>query len=74
MQTMRWYNPTTRSVEDTAVPRSDTQAIELLSGDEYSDEFITEYMGLRETHDIVESLIFTGQTFQMVHREEQPPP
>jgi hypothetical protein len=73
MTTMRWYNPTTRSMEDTEVPVSDTRAIELLSEDEDSEQYIAEYMGCRQTHDIVESLIFTGQTFQMVHREEQPP-
>ena len=53
---------------------SEAQAIELLSGDEDSDRFIEVYRQLRNRHpEIVQALIFTGETFYMKHRRGQPP-
>jgi hypothetical protein len=46
----------------------------MLDGDSNSVEFIVEYRGLRTRHrGIAESLRCTGETFQMVHQEAQPP-
>jgi hypothetical protein len=70
-----WYNPKTRKMEDISAPETDTEALELLDGHPNSVEFIAEYRGLRTMHrSIAESLRCTGDTFQMVHREEHPPP
>src|SRR5215213_6340367 len=49
-ETMRWYNPLRRVYEETPVPMSDAQAIELLSGHPDSDEFIEEYRRWRATN------------------------
>jgi hypothetical protein len=71
---MYWYNPKTRNMEDISTPTSDTEAIEMLDGHANSVEFIAEYRGLRVMHrSIAESLKCTGDTFQMVHREEHAP-
>ena len=43
MQMMHWYSPKIRLNEEVPAPMSDAQAIELLSGDPDSDEFIEEY-------------------------------
>ena len=48
-ETMRWYNPARRVVEEVPAPMSDAQAIELLSGHPGSDEVIEEYRGWRAT-------------------------
>jgi hypothetical protein len=72
--TMRWYNPTRRVEEEVPAPMSEAQAIEMLSGDEDSDRFIEVYRHLRNRHpEIVQALIFTGETFHMEHRRGQPP-
>jgi hypothetical protein len=69
-----WYNPKTRKMEEISTPKTDAEAIEMLDGDPNSIEFIAEYRGLRTMHrGIAESLRCTGETFQMVHQETQPP-
>jgi hypothetical protein len=73
MTTMHWYNPTTRRMEDAAQPMSEAQAIEMLSGDPHSDEFIERYRGWRETHGPVEALIYTGEYYREVHAGRTPP-
>jgi hypothetical protein len=71
---MYWYNPKTREMEDVLTPKNDAEAMEMLDGHPNSVEFIAEYRGLRTMHrGIAESLICTGDTFRMVHREEQRP-
>ena len=61
MQMMHWYNPETRINEEVPAPMSDAQAIELLSGDPDSDEFIEEYLRWRAMQpDVVRALILTG--------------
>ena len=53
---------------------SDAQAIELLSGDPDSDEFIEEYRRWRARQpDVVEALIRTGMVFHLGHGKGQPP-
>ena len=70
---MYWYNPKTRKMEEVAVPETDAEAVELLAGHSNSVEFIAEYRGLRTMHrSIAESLKCTGDTFQMIHREDHP--
>jgi hypothetical protein len=73
-ETMRWYNPTRRLEEEVPPPASDAQAIELLSGDPDSDRFIEAYRQMRGRNpQIVQALIFTGETFYMEHQKRQPP-
>jgi uncharacterized short protein YbdD (DUF466 family) len=72
--TMRWYNPRRRVEEEVSAPMSDAQAIEMLSGHPDSDRFIEVYRQMRGRHpEIVQALIFTGETFYMEHRRGQPP-
>jgi hypothetical protein len=73
-ETMRWYNPLRRVVEEVPAPMSDAQAIEILSGHLGSDEFIEEYRRWRATEsDVVGALVLTGEAFYMAHRRGQPP-
>ena len=72
--TMRWYNPTRRVEEEVPAPMSDAQAIEMLSGHSDSDRFIEVYRQMRGQHpEIMQALIYTGETFYMEHRRGQPP-
>ena len=72
--TMRWYNPTRRVEEEVPAPMSEAQAIEMLSGHPDSEQFLEVYRRLRSRHpEIVQALIFTGETFYMEHRRGQPP-
>jgi hypothetical protein len=58
MRMMHWYNPKSRLNEEVPAPMSDAQAIELLSGDPDSDEFIEEYRRWRATQpDVVETSV-----------------
>jgi len=46
----------------------------MLSGHPDSEQFIEVYWRLRSRHpEIVQALIFTGETFYMEHRRGQPP-
>ena len=61
-------------LRERGAPRSDAQAIEMLSGHSDSDRFTEEYQRLSATHpDTVEALALTGETFYREHRREQPP-
>ena len=72
--TMRWYNPRLRAEEEVPAPMSDAQAIEMLSGHPDSARFIEVYRQMRGQHpEIMQALIFTGETFYMEHRRGQPP-
>ncbi len=71
---MRWYNPRLRAEEEVPAPMSDAQAIEMLSGHPDSDRFIEVYQQMRGRHpEIMQALIFTGETFYMEHQRGQPP-
>ena len=73
-ETIRWYNPLRRVEEKVPAPMSEAQAIEMLSGHPDSEQFIEVYRRLRSRHpEIVQALIFTGETFYMEHRRGQPP-
>jgi hypothetical protein len=60
-------------MESVPSPTSDAQAIEMLSGHPYSEEFIEAYRNWRSRCGVVEALKCTGDTFRMLHREENPP-
>ena len=70
---MHWYNPKTRTVEDTAAPSTDEEALQMLRGDINSGAFITEYERLREEGMGVEqAMIFVGHEFRLRHLRYQP--
>jgi uncharacterized short protein YbdD (DUF466 family) len=70
---MRWYNPRLRAEEEVTAPMSDAQAIEMLSGHPDSDRFIEVYRRMRGQHpEIMQALIYTGETFYMEHQRGQP--
>ena len=70
---MRWYNPKTRTVEDTPVPFTDEEALEMLRGDINSGAFIAEYERLRgEGMGVEQALIFVGHEFRLRHLRYQP--
>jgi len=74
MQMMRWYNPKIRAEEEVQAPMSEAQAIEMLSGNSRSNQFIQEYRRMRAMHsNIVVALTLTGETFYWEHRKGQPP-
>lgn len=63
---MHWYNPKTRSVEDTAAPSTDKEALEMLCGDINSGTFMAEYDKLRRSGMGVEqAMIFVGHEFRL---------
>lgn len=70
---MRWYNPKTRSVEDTSAPATDQEATERLRGNLSSEAFLTVYDRLRaEGMAIEQALIFVGHHFWLRHLEYRP--
>ena len=70
---MRWYNPKTRSVEDTSTPSTDQEATEYLPGHLSSEAFLTVYDRLRaEGMAIERALIFVGHNFRLRHLEYRP--
>jgi hypothetical protein len=72
--TMRWYNPRLRVEEEVPAPMSNAQAIEMLSGHPDSDRFIEVYRQMLGRHpQIVQALIFAGETFYMEHHRREPP-
>ena len=71
---MHWYNPKQAGgVEDVPAPLSDHEALEMLSGDSGSEEFIAEYERLRDQGISVEqAMIFVGHHFRLWHLRYQP--
>jgi hypothetical protein len=62
---MHWYNPKSRSVEDVSAPKTDEEALGMLSGDPYSWALVEHYVVLREEGMGVEqAMIFVG----LIHR------
>ena len=70
---MYWYNPTTRSMEHARHPRSDAQAIEMLSGHPDSDEFIEVYRGCRITEGVRPPQHNTVNHLENIHSLRTPP-
>ena len=70
---MHWYNPITRSVEETSAPFTDEEATERLRGNISSEAFLTVYDRLRaEGMAIEQALIFVGHHFRLRHLEYRP--
>jgi hypothetical protein len=70
---MHWYNPKTRSVEDTSAPFTDEEATERPRGHLSSEAFLTVYDRLRaEGMAIEQALIFVGHHFRLRHLEYRP--
>jgi hypothetical protein len=70
---MHWYNRKTRGVENVPAPRTDKEALELLSGDPNTGAFVEQYVMLREGGMGVEqALISVGHHWQMFHLRFQP--
>jgi len=70
---MHWYNPITRSVEDTSAPFTDEEATERLHGHLSSEAFLAVYDRLRaEGMAIEQALIFVGHHFRLRHLEYRP--
>jgi hypothetical protein len=63
---MHWYNPITRSVEDTSTPITDEEATKRLRDNISSEAFLTVYDRLRaEGMAIEQALIFVGHHFRL---------
>ncbi len=69
---MYWYNPTTRSSERVAAPSTDEQAVDMLSGDPDSAQFVEEYLKLRHLgRPIEQALVLVGHEFRLRQPEYQ---
>jgi len=71
---MHWYNPKTRTVENTAAPSTDEEALQMLRGDINSGAFMSEYERLRgeEGMGVEKAMIFVGHRFRLRHLSYQP--
>ena len=70
---MRWYNPKTRSVEDTLVAFTDEEATKRLGGHLSSEAFLTVYDRLpAEGMAIEQALLFVGHHVRLRHLEYRP--
>jgi len=60
-------------VEDVPAPLTDEEALEMLSGDPGSEEFIAEYERLRdEGMSVEQAMIFVGHHFRLWRLRYQP--
>ena len=58
---MYWYNPTTRTSERVAAPSTDEEAVDMLSDDLDSAEFVKRYSKLRGSGTPIElALVLVG--------------
>ncbi len=63
---MYWYNPITRLSERVASPSTDEEAVDMLTGDPNSAEFVREYLKLRRSGAPIEqALILVGHEFRL---------
>jgi hypothetical protein len=63
---MYWYNPTTRTSERAAAPSTDEEAVDMLTGDPDSAEFVKEYGKLRDSGLPIEAaLVLVGHEFRL---------
>jgi hypothetical protein len=72
MQSMFWYNPTTRIEEERQVPESDDLAVSLLDGDQDSAQYIASYKEYRTRNSILEALVETGGYYREIHANRTP--
>jgi hypothetical protein len=65
-----WYNPTTGASERVAAPSTDEEAIDVLTGDADSAEFVEEYLKLRCSETPIEqALVLVGHEFRLRQSE-----
>jgi hypothetical protein len=63
---MYWYNPITQTSERVAAPSADEEAVDMLSGDPDSAEFVKEYGKLRNSGLPIETaLVLVGHEFRL---------
>jgi hypothetical protein len=71
---VHWYNPQTRTVENTPAPSTDEEALQMLRGDTNSGAFMSEYERLRseEGMGVEQAMTFVGHEFRLRHLRYQP--
>ena len=71
---MHWYNPQSRTVENTPAPSTDEEALQMLRGDINSGAFMSEYERLRseEGMEVEQAMTFVGHEFRLRHLSYQP--
>ena len=71
---MHWYNPQSRTVENTPAPCTDEEALQMLRGDINSGAFMSEYEKLRseEGMGVEQAMTFVGHEFRLRHLSYQP--
>ncbi len=69
---MYWYNPTTGASERVAAPSTDEVAMEMLTGDAGSAEFVEEYLKLRSSDTPIEqALVLVGHEARLRRSEHR---
>ena len=63
---MYWYNPKDRVSERVVAPSTDDEALDMLTGDARSAEFVKEYGRLRDSGvPIEQAMILVGHEFRL---------
>ena len=69
---MYWYNPTTQTSERVVAPSTDEEAVDMLTGDLDSAEFVKEYNKLRDSATPIEqALVLVGHESRLRQSEYQ---
>jgi hypothetical protein len=69
---MYWYNPTTQISERVVAPPTDEEAVDMLTGDLDSAEFVKEYNKLRDSGTPIEqALVLVGHESRLRQSEYQ---
>jgi hypothetical protein len=69
---MYWYNPTTQISERVVAPPTDKEAVDMLTGDLDSAEFVKEYNKLRDSGTPIEqALVLVGHESRLRQSEYQ---
>jgi hypothetical protein len=69
---MYWYNPTTQTSERVVAPSTDEEAVDILTGDLDSAEFVKEYNKLRDSgRPIEQALVLVGHESRLRQSEYQ---
>ena len=69
---MHWYNPTTQISERVVAPSTDEEAVNMLTGDLDSPEFVKEYNKLRDSGTPIEqALVLVGHECRLRQSENQ---
>ena len=67
---MYWYNPTTQISERVVAPSTDEEAVDMLTGDLDSAEFVKEYNKLRDSGTPIEqALVLVGHESRLRQSE-----